>query len=72
MVASDYKIASEKINAQIDAVDAIAKKYDHISMVIGEAPCTKDLITITDRDFKVVSAVSIVLIFLKLSALCQL
>ncbi len=59
MVASDYKIASEKINAQIDAVDAIAKKYDHISMVIGEAPCTKDLITITDRDFKIVSIVSI-------------
>lgn len=33
-------------------------------MLIGEAPCTKDLITITDTDFKRVSAVSIVLIFL--------
>ena len=63
MVASDYKIASDEINTQIDAVDAIAKKYDHTSMVIGEAPCTKDLITITDTDFKTVSVVSIGAIF---------
>lgn len=63
MVASDYKIASDEINTQIDAVDTIAKKYDHTSMVIGEAPCTKDLITITDRDFKIVSIVSIGAIF---------
>ena len=32
-------------------------------MVIGEAPCTKDLITITDKDFKTVSIVSIAAIF---------
>lgn len=63
MVASDYKIASDEINTQIDAVDSIAKKYDHNSMVIGEAPCTKDLITITDKDFKIVSIVSIGAIF---------
>ena len=56
MVGSDYKVASDEINNQITT---IAKKYDSTSMVIGEAPCTKDLITITDTDFKRVSAVSI-------------
>jgi len=64
IVASDYMIASDEINMQIDAVDSIAKKYDTASMVIGEAPCTKDLITITDKDFKTVSAVSIGAIFI--------
>lgn len=63
MVSTNYTIASDEINDQINKVDAIAKKYDVKSMVIGEAPCTKDLITITDKDFKTVSAVSIVAIF---------
>ena len=63
MVSTNYTIASDEINDQINKVDAIAKKYDAESMVIGEAPCTKDLITITDKDFKTVSAVSIVAIF---------
>ena len=63
MVSTNYTIASDEINDQIDKVDAIAKKYDAKSMVIGEAPCTKDLITITDKDFKTVSAVSILAIF---------
>ncbi len=63
-IGSDYKLASDEINNQISTIDAIAKKYDQNSMVIGEAPCTKDLITITDKDFKTVSAVSIVAIFI--------
>lgn len=63
MVSTNYTIASDEINDQINKVDAIAKKYDAKSMVIGEAPCTKDLITITDKDFKTVSAISIVAIF---------
>lgn len=63
MVSTNYTIASDEINDQINRVDEIAKKYDATSMVIGEAPCTKDLITITDKDFKTVSAVSIIAIF---------
>lgn len=59
MVGSDYKVASDEINNQITTIQDIAKKYDSTSMVIGEAPCTKDLITITDTDFQRVSAVSI-------------
>ena len=64
MIATDYKIASDEINNQISKVNDIVKSYDSKAMVVGEAPCTKDLITITDKDFKTVSAVSIGIIFL--------
>lgn len=63
MIASDYKVASDEVNSQIAAVNDIVKKYDSTAMVIGEAPCTRDLITITDTDFKTVSIVSIGAIF---------
>ncbi len=62
-VASDYKIASDELNEQITTVNDIVKRYDSTAMVIGEGPCTKDLITITDKDFKTVSAISILAIF---------
>ena len=64
MLTTDYKIASDEINAQIDKVDKIVKSYDENAMVVGEAPCTKDLITITNHDFQVVNTVSIGLVFL--------
>ena len=63
LVGSDYIIASDEINRQIDAINEIVKSHDSKAMVIGEAPCTKDLITITDHDFKIVSFVSIAAIF---------
>ena len=62
-VCSEYESATEEVNTQIASIDKIVKSYDKNAMVIGEAPCTKDLITITDKDFKTVSAVSIVAIF---------
>lgn len=64
LISSEYKTASDEVNAQIDAINDIVKEYDPNGMLIGEAPCTKDLISITDTDFKVVSAVSIVAIFI--------
>ncbi len=64
LIGSEYKTASDEVNNQIEELQDIAAKYDKKAMLIGEAPCTKDLITITDRDFKVVSAVSILAIFL--------
>lgn len=63
MISTEYSIASDEINDQIDKVDEIVKRHDSKAMVIGEAPCTKDLIKITDKDFKVVSIVSIAAIF---------
>ncbi|SFU78247.1 efflux RND transporter permease subunit [Butyrivibrio sp. INlla21] len=64
LLTTDYKIASDEINDQIAKVDKIVKSYDPKAMVVGEAPCTKDLINITAHDFKVVNAVSIGLVFL--------
>ncbi|MCR5558446.1 MAG: MMPL family transporter [Butyrivibrio sp.] len=64
LLTTDYKIASEEINAQITNVDRIVKSYDPKAMVVGEAPCTKDLINITNHDFQVVNTVSIGLVFL--------
>lgn len=63
-IASEYKTATDEANAQCDTIKQIIKQYDSTAMLIGEAPCTQDLITITDKDFKTVSAVSIVLIFI--------
>ena len=63
-LASEYKTASDEVNAQCDTIKGIIRKYDASAMLIGEAPCTQDLITITDKDFKTVSTVSIVLIFM--------
>jgi hypothetical protein len=64
MIGSEYATATDEVNDQITALENIAKSYDENSMLIGEAPCTKDLITITDHDFQVVSGVSIVLVFI--------
>ncbi len=63
LINSEYKVASEEVNTQIDALNAILKRYDANGMLIGEAPCMKDMIETTDRDFKVVNAVSILAIF---------
>ena len=64
LVNSEYKVASNPVNKQIDSLNTILKRYDKTGMLIGEAPCMKDMIETTDRDFKVVNAVSIIAIFL--------
>lgn len=71
LAASEYKVASQEVNDQCDAISGIIKNYDPDGMLIGEAPCTQDLITTTDRDFKVVSAVSIGLIFVIIAVVFQ-
>lgn len=63
LINSEYKVASDDVNTQIDSLNTVLKKYDPTGMLIGEAPCMKDMIETTDRDFKVVNAVSIVAIF---------
>lgn len=63
MISSEYAVASDEVNAQCEKLQKILDKYDQNGMLIGEAPCTKDLIEITDEDFKRVSAVSILAIF---------
>lgn len=63
LVTSEYKVASDEVNRQCDELNQIIKKYDTDAMLIGEAPCTKDLISITNTDFNVVNSVSIGIIF---------
>lgn len=63
MVNSTYKVATDKVNKQIEQIDKIIDKYDKGAMLVGEGPLTKDLINITDTDFKRVSAVSIGIVF---------
>ncbi len=64
LVNSQYKVASEEVNQQVDRLHAVLKRYDPDGMLIGEAPCMKDMIETTGRDFQVVNTVSIIAIFL--------
>ena len=61
---SEYKTGSDEANKTCDDAEKVIKKYDKKGMLVGEAPCTRDLINITNKDFKVVSFVSIFLVFL--------
>lgn len=64
LINSEYRVASDAANKQIDELNTILKKYDPNGMLIGEAPCMKDMIETTDKDFKVVNVVSILAIFI--------
>lgn len=64
LVNSSYSVSTDQCNNQIDEINEIIKKYDSSAMLIGEAPCTKDLIEITDHDFSVVSVISVLAVFL--------
>lgn len=63
LIMNEYPVASDEVNAQINELNTVLKSYDPKGMLVGEAPCTKDLIEITDHDFAVVSAVSILAVF---------
>ena len=63
LINSEYKVASDEVNGQINALNSILKKYDNGGMLIGEAPCMKDMIETTDHDFQVVNMISIIAIF---------
>lgn len=63
LINSEYRVASDEVDAQLEALNTIIKQYDPSGMLIGEASCTKDMIQTTDRDFQVVNAVSILAIF---------
>ena len=64
LLNSEYPVASDEVGAQIESLNTILKKYDPTGMLIGEAPCMKDMIDVTSHDFEVVNAISIVAIFL--------
>ena len=59
LVTNEYKVATDEVNAECEALNNILKKYDPNGMLVGEAPCTKDLIEITNHDFNTVTSVSV-------------
>ena len=63
LINSEYAPASDAVNDQITSLSTILKRYDSTGMLIGEAPCMKDMIETTDHDFAVVTAVSMLAIF---------
>ena len=63
LISNEYEVATNEVNEQITQIQRILKKYDPTGMLVGEAPCTKDLIEITDKDFATVNAVSILAVF---------
>lgn len=71
LITSDYQVASDEINNQVEQINKIIKKYDKGSLLIGEAACTKDLIDIADRDFRIVTTVSVGAIFLIILLILQ-
>lgn len=64
LINSEYKVASDAVGEQINSLNGIIKKYDNSGMLIGEAPCMKDMIDTTSHDFKVVNTISIIAIFI--------
>lgn len=63
LISNEYEVATNEVNEQITQIQRILKKYDPTGMLVGEAPCTKDLIEITDKDFATVNTVSILAVF---------
>ena len=63
LINSEYAPASDAVNEQLSSLSTILKSYDSTGMLIGEAPCLKDMIETTDHDFAVVTAVSMLAIF---------
>ena len=64
LINSKYEIATNELNEQIGKINEIVKRYDENAKVVGEGPLMKDLVEISDHDFKSVNAFSIVVIFL--------
>lgn len=63
LINSECRVASDEVNEQINSLNKILKKYDKGGMLIGEAPCMKDMIETTDHDFRVVTIISVIAIF---------
>ena len=63
LVSSSYSTGTDAVNAQVDQINAIVKRYDANARVTGEAALTKDLIQIAAVDFRNVNFVSIAAVF---------
>ena len=64
LVNTSYVAATDECNEQLTKINSIVKKYDKNGYVTGEGAMYKDLIDITDHDFKLTSVLSILSIFI--------
>lgn len=64
LVNTSYVAATDECNEQLTKINNIVKKYDKNGYVTGEGAMYKDLIDITDHDFKLTSVLSILSIFI--------
>ena len=63
VISSDYELATDELNEQVDKINSIIKEYDDSALLAGEGPLMKDLVEISDHDFNSVNSVSIAVIF---------
>ena len=63
MLNSEYQTASDEVNDQVNKIEKIVKDHDPEGYLTGEAVLTKDLTTISDRDFKMINIASILVVF---------
>ncbi len=64
IINSKYEMATDELNAQVEKVNEIIKKYDDTAILAGEGPLMTDLVQISDHDFNSVNTVSIAIIFI--------
>ena len=64
LLNSKYEMATDELNSQIDEINSIVKQYDEKAILVGEGPLTKDLVEISDHDFRSVNTYSIGAIFI--------
>ena len=63
LINSKYEMATDELNAQVETINQIIKKYDENAILAGEGPLMKDLVEISNHDFNSVNTVSIAIIF---------
>ncbi len=64
IINSNYEMATDELNNQIDELNKIISEYDENAILAGEGPLMKDLVQISDHDFNSVNTVSIGIIFI--------
>lgn len=64
IINSQYEMATDELNAQVEKANEIIKRYDENAILAGEGPLMKDLVEISNHDFNSVNSVSIVIIFI--------
>ncbi|MEG1834709.1 MAG: efflux RND transporter permease subunit [Oscillospiraceae bacterium] len=69
MVNASFSPATPEENKQVDEIENIVKKYDSSAYITGEGALTRDLTNVTNRDFKITSAISIIAIFILIAIL---